>query len=391
VQSSSLPSMSQITGYTSLSAQGQREIAARGATVDLSDSISASNLQALGVIRANATQREADISQLESASHSPDPAQHTEMATLQRINQALLIELRTQQETNQMLQAQALQTLVGQKVQQDNLKSLFQTGNVYQQNFNAITPQQSTAGTQLKAHGHISREEHTFTVLVNRAELTGADRRWASRYEVGDVLRYQRGSSELNLNKGSYVTVVGIDPQANRLSVKDRQGDLISYDPARVRGIDAYRETERAFSVGDRLQVTAPCRDLDLPNRALGTIESISVRMDSGRVVAFDPREMRHFDHGHAVTSHSSQGLTAERVLVNMDTELGQNLVNARFAYVSVSRASHAAEVFTNNANSIGDALQRDIPKTSAIQVQALNLPVSSAPGTQEIGVGLSN
>ena len=42
---------------------------------------------------------------------------------MQRINQALLIELRTQQETNQMLQMQALQQMVGQKVQQDNLKS----------------------------------------------------------------------------------------------------------------------------------------------------------------------------------------------------------------------------------------------------------------------------
>ncbi len=35
-----------------------------------------------------------------------------------------------------MLQAQALQQIVGQKVEQDNLKSLFQTGNGYQQNFN---------------------------------------------------------------------------------------------------------------------------------------------------------------------------------------------------------------------------------------------------------------
>ena len=68
--------------------------------------MNASDLQTIGTIRANAAQRETDISQLEAASHSPDPAQHTEMATLQRINQALLIELRTQQETNQMLQAQ---------------------------------------------------------------------------------------------------------------------------------------------------------------------------------------------------------------------------------------------------------------------------------------------
>ena len=96
-----------------------------GATVDLSDSANASSLQTIGTIRVNAAQRESDISQLEAATHSADPAQHTEMATLQRINQALLIELRTQQETNQMLQIQALQQIVGQKVQQDNLKSLF--------------------------------------------------------------------------------------------------------------------------------------------------------------------------------------------------------------------------------------------------------------------------
>jgi hypothetical protein len=151
-QTASLPSIGQMTGYAGLSTQGQQAIAARGATVDLSDSVNASNLQTVGTIRANAAQREADISQLDAASHSADPAQHTEMATLQRINQALLIELRTQQETNQMLQAQALQQLVGQKVQQDNLKALFQTGNGYQQNFNYVTPQQTSTGIQWAFH-----------------------------------------------------------------------------------------------------------------------------------------------------------------------------------------------------------------------------------------------
>ena len=151
-QTASLPHVGQMTGYAGLSTQGQQVIAAQGATVDLSDSVNASNLQTVGTIRANAAQREADISQLEAATHSTDPAQHTEMATLQRINQALLIELRTQQETNQMLQAQALQQIVGQKVQQDNLKSLFVLGNKYQQSFNAVTPQQSNTGTQWAFH-----------------------------------------------------------------------------------------------------------------------------------------------------------------------------------------------------------------------------------------------
>ena len=151
-QAASIPRIGQIIGYGSLSAQGRQVIAAHGATVDLYDSANASSLQTIGTIRANATQREAEISQLEAATHSIDPAQHTEMATLQRINQALLIELRTEQETNQMLQMQALQQLVGQKVQQDNLKSLFLLSNGYQQNFNSVTPQQSSAGTQWAFH-----------------------------------------------------------------------------------------------------------------------------------------------------------------------------------------------------------------------------------------------
>lgn len=147
-----IPETGRIAAYGSLNAKGQQTIAAQGATVDLSDAVNASSLQTIGTIRAEAHQRETDIAALELASHSSDPAQHTEMATLQRINQALLIELRTQQETNQILQAQALQQLIGQKVQQDNLKSLFITADNYRQSFDATTPRQTSAGTEWGLH-----------------------------------------------------------------------------------------------------------------------------------------------------------------------------------------------------------------------------------------------
>ncbi len=148
----SFPRQGKIPGYNSLSPEGQQAIAARGATVDLTDAVSSSSLQILGSIRTRSAEREAEISHLEVDSHSSDPSQHTEMATLQRINQALLIQLRTQQETNQMLQAQALQQLIEQKTQQDNLKALFQVANGYQQSFNAVTPQQTSTGTNWAFH-----------------------------------------------------------------------------------------------------------------------------------------------------------------------------------------------------------------------------------------------
>jgi conjugative relaxase-like TrwC/TraI family protein len=255
---------------------------------------------------------------------------------------------------------------------------------------------------ELKAHGIIDGPDHQFKVLVPRSEMTGADRRWASQYDVGDVLRYQRGSKELELTRSSYAEVIAVDAKSNLIMVQRDSGGIVGYDPSRVRGIDAYRETEKSFAVGDRLQMTAPHRDLDLPNRALGTVEQITngeltVRMDSGRTVTFDPHEMRHFDHGYAVTSHSSQGLTAERVLINMDTQMHSNLINARFAYVSISRGSHEAQIFTNNANELGEHLSHDLSKTSAMSVTEEEKPTKTLTEAQslmtpeaEIGVQLS-
>src|SRR6266849_216596 len=47
---------------------------------------------------------------------------------------------------------------------------------------------------ELKAAGTIAPEDHAFRVLVQRQDMTGAERSWASRYEINDVIRYGRGS-----------------------------------------------------------------------------------------------------------------------------------------------------------------------------------------------------
>lgn len=151
-EQASIPITGRISGYGNLNALGQQEVAAQGATVDLNNSVTSSDMQTLGTIRADAEKRQADINALISASQSSNPAQHTEMATLQRINQALILLIQEQQEANQISEAYALQQIVGQKVQQDNLKSLFVTANDYQQNFDSVTPQQTSAGTQWALH-----------------------------------------------------------------------------------------------------------------------------------------------------------------------------------------------------------------------------------------------
>jgi conjugative relaxase-like TrwC/TraI family protein len=237
---------------------------------------------------------------------------------------------------------------------------------------------------ELQALGTLEKEDHSMRVLTPRSDMTGADRAWAARYQAGDVLHYIRGSKELGIEGGSYAQVVTIDPNENLVMVRKPNGEQVTYDPSRLRGISAYREIQLEFAVGDRISFTAPNRALQVANRDLGTLQQIDadgrliVRMDGSkeRTVSFDPREMRHFDYGYAVTSHSSQGLTAERVLVNMDTDVHPELINSRFAYVSVSRASHKAQIFTNNAAYLAENLSRDVTKASAIDFSKGQNPV---------------
>ena len=228
---------------------------------------------------------------------------------------------------------------------------------------------------ELQGRGVVSAEEHSIRTLVPRQELTGADRTWAERYEVGDVLRYARASKETGIGKGAYAQVKSIDAPRNRLTVELQDGTQRTYDPRRQQGVSVFREEMRSFSAGDRIQLTAPANNLRVANRELGTIERIEedgrlrLKMDGGRAVELDARKHPHLDHGYAMTSHSSQGQTADRVLIHVDTELGaKDLLNSRMAYVAVSRGSYDAQIYTNNASTLGQELSRDVSHSPAIQ-----------------------
>jgi conjugative relaxase-like TrwC/TraI family protein len=230
-----------------------------------------------------------------------------------------------------------------------------------------------TVRAELQASGTLGKENVSFPVLVVRNDMSGADRAWAARYNPGDTVQYIRGSQQLGLERNSYATVVASDPANNRVTVATTDGQKVAYDPQRLRGVNVYTSLSREFSTGDRVQFTHNNKDLDVHNRDRGRVEAIgndnrlTVKMDDGRTVNFDPARMRHFDHGYAVTSHSSQGLTEDRVLVNMDTNTFSELLNPRFAYVSVSRASEDAHIYTNDAATLAQRLSTDMSKTSAL------------------------
>jgi len=245
----------------------------------------------------------------------------------------------------------------------------------------------------MQGAGQVKDEGHAVRVLNARQDLTGADRQWAPNYEASDVIRYSKGSKLLGLEPGEYAKVVRTNETENTVTVERTSGQELSYDPRRLQGVTVYREAERTFAEGDRVQMTAPYHEQKLANRELGTVERIdgkgnlALRMDSGREAEFNIRQHPHLDYGYAVTSHSSQGQTADRALVHVDSEQAHGqLLNSRMAYVSVSRAKFDVQIYTNDAKTLGQELSRDVTKATALSQQELG--EKSKP--QSLGVELS-
>jgi conjugative relaxase-like TrwC/TraI family protein len=219
-------------------------------------------------------------------------------------------------------------------------------------------------------HGHISESGKAHTILVQR-DLTDAQKKHANNYQQGDVLMFRRGAKSLGIKKGEYVRIEGIDSKAGGLNVTTAAGRHTIH-PEQWKSFEAYRPEERELAAGDRVQFRAVQRALKAANGQFADIVAINdrqavLRFDDGREVKAGLANLRHIDHGYASTSHSAQGATVDRVIVNVDSMRSAQLVNQRQLYVSISRARWDAKVYTDDRKAMGLAVARKQEKSIAI------------------------
>ena len=102
-----------------------------------------------------------------------------------------------------------------------------------------------------------------------------------------------------------------------------------------------------ALGPGDRVMLTRPHRDLDLPRSAFGTVVAtraggIDLLVDGrSRAVTLDLATFRDLDYGYAATIHKSQGVTVDHTLV-----LGHGRMNRHAVYVALTRHRDSVTVF---------------------------------------------
>ncbi len=266
----------------------------------------------------------------------------------------------------------------------DNAKRLLGIANAYcksPDNTLVISPANKERGLlnalihrQLQQEGRVSRADRQMMIYVNRQDMTGTERTFANAYIPDeDIIRYNRVSKVYGFEVGDYARVTATNHFKNEITVQMEDGREVTYNPARLSGVNVYQERDRTFSEGDRIQFRAPFAEHRIANGELGTIkefkdEELTVTLDSGREIGFEGERFRHIDHGYAVTSYSSQGHTVDRVLVNADANESDILLNQRMGYVAVSRAREDVLLFTNSADQLRASLDRSVDKEMAIE-----------------------
>jgi ATP-dependent exoDNAse (exonuclease V) alpha subunit len=244
---------------------------------------------------------------------------------------------------------------------------------------------------ELKRQGKLSGE-HEFQVLV-RKDVHAEDRRYVHSYRPGDSLRFHTSLPSLKIKAGQLASVVDAQPDTDQLSNKISDGvsaRFINYDPKRRSNVSIFESQNRTLGVGDTIQFTTPWKEKGIASRETAIIDQISAsgqlsaRLADKRRISWNLKDFNHVDYAYAMTSHSSQGMTVDRVLVQVDTTDSRvrGLVDTTLSYVSTSRARYDAQIFTDSGERLQQALSVNRAKDLALN------PIQIKRYAEQITVG---
>ena len=198
--------------------------------------------------------------------------------------------------------------------------------------------------------------------------LTREEARHARGYEAGDVVTFRRDYDRQGVEKGQAYRVGKVDTERNRVELTDRHGNAIDWrlDKWGRGQVESFTEVERSFAQGDRVQFTRNGREAGRVNGTTATVTAIdrergtmSVKEARGveHTLQLDATRDRHVRHGWVGTVHGSQGATADRSMVHLES-FRANTVDAKSAYVAISRARSHAAVYTDSREKLADAIE---------------------------------
>lgn len=210
--------------------------------------------------------------------------------------------------------------------------------------------------------------------MLTRRDTTQAERRVAKYFIAGDIVQPERDYKTGNLRQGEMYRVIGtLAGKPNDLVVEHMETKVrTTFNPARAAKLSVYEPVKAELSAGDWVRATRHNAALDLANgdrfEVLAVTPTTVTIGGHGRRITMDAATAPlHLDRAYASTSHSAQGLTCDRALIN--SESFSRTTQRDVYYVAISRARFHTEIYTENAAKLSGAVNRLEEKTAALDI----------------------
>lgn len=209
---------------------------------------------------------------------------------------------------------------------------------------------------------------HTVATLESE-DMTRAQKKVAGNFRVDQVVVFEAAKRGGEFKRGEQYTIAAIDTVKNLLTVIGPDRKTIVFNPAEHKNFSAYSQHEINVSPGDWLRITRNNSQLGIANGERYKVEVVTaktIRLQGGVEL---PRDRRlHVQYGYAMTIHSAQGLTMDRVLMDVNTHSLTS--NRAVFYVGISRPRYELDIYTNDKKKLPDAVAREPKKYAALELR---------------------
>jgi conjugative relaxase-like TrwC/TraI family protein len=205
---------------------------------------------------------------------------------------------------------------------------------------------------------------------LSRKDLTQAQALRTVSYQGGDVLRADRDYKGMGLNRGEFARVV--DGRDGVVTLEREDGARVEWRPANQPHMSAFTGHQREIAEGDVVRFTNNDHRAGFINGERATVLAVDadrllVEKPDGMRLALRPSDPLYVEHGYCQTVHAAQGKTCERILI--EAPASNAMGNEASYYVAISRATHEATLYTDDAQRLPDVLSREDVKSAALEV----------------------
>ena len=199
----------------------------------------------------------------------------------------------------------------------------------------------------LQVEGSLGADIFTMRSLRS-LDRTEAQLRYACAYAEGEVMVPVRDYRRYGLEKQAQYTVLSRDITQNQVTVAAPDGSAITFDPSRCADKTTYAVQEIAIASGEQMRWTRNDTERGVRNGQMVTVAAVDAKGTailkdaSGNEIAVELSGQQYLDYALVSTTYSSQGKTADQVLVAVDSTISKEGL-----YVAVSRAKQKLSLYT--------------------------------------------